>query len=154
MLSRWNIADSPSARSASQRRGRRDRAGAIFSLELLLVLPILMIVCLAVVEFSFLLMGMQHVQAASTAACRVATLPSNDSVLLEQAMNKAAEGALGAERMVDNYEMQSEIGPYAGDPVVVEISVPMTAASPNLLKMIGFDLDGRQLVAQTQMCKQ
>jgi hypothetical protein len=84
----------------------------------------------------------------------VATLPSNDSVLLEQAMNKAAEGALGAERMVDNYEMQSEIGPYAGDPVVVEISVPMTAASPNLLKMIGFDLDGRQLVAQTQMCKQ
>jgi hypothetical protein len=56
--------------------------------------------------------------------------------------------------MVNDYQINSQIGDYAGDPVIVQITVPMTAASPNLLKMIGFDLEGRNLVAQTQMSKQ
>ena len=74
----WNIADLPSPRLSRRGRGRRDRAGAVFSLELLLVLPILLTVCLGIVELCMLLMGMQRVQAASNAACRVATLPAND----------------------------------------------------------------------------
>jgi Flp pilus assembly protein TadG len=118
------------------------------------MLPILMIVCLAVVEFSFLLIGMQHVQAASAAACRVATLPSDNLYALDLAIDAAAKSALGSENMVNDYQINSQIGDYAGDPVIVQITVPMTAASPNLLKMIGFDLEGRNLVAQTQMSKQ
>jgi len=126
----------------------------VFSLELLLVLPILVTVGLGLVELCFVLMGMQRVQAASSAACRVGTLPANDLAAQEHAMEDAAAGALGTAGMVDAYQMDIEVGQYAGDPVIVEVSVPMTAAAPDLLKIIGFSLQGRQLVAQTQMCKQ
>ena len=101
-----------------------------------------------------LLMGMQRVQAASSAACRVGTLPASDPVAQRQAMEDAAASALGTVGMAAAYQMQSQVGPYAGDPVIVEVSVPMTAAAPDLLKIIGFSLQGRQLAAQTQMCKQ
>jgi hypothetical protein len=133
---------------------KRNRAGAVFSLELLLVLPILLTVCFGLVELSLLLMGMQRVQSASSAACRVATLPTTDSVAQQQAMSNAAAAALHTPGLVATYQMKSQVGQYAGDPVVVEVSVPMTAAAPDLLKMIGFSLRGRQMTAQTQMCKQ
>jgi hypothetical protein len=126
----------------------------VLSLELLLVLPIVLMVCLGVVELSMLLMGMQRVQAASNAACRVGTLPASDLMAQRQAMASAAAGALGTVGMAAACQVQSQIGAYAGDPVVVQVSVPMTAAAPDLLKMIGFSLQGRQLVAHTQMCKQ
>ena len=102
----------------------------MFSLELLLVLPILLTVCFGVVEFSLLLMNMQRVQSASGAACRVGTLPANDLSAQQQAMQQAAAAALASPGLVAAYQMQSQIGQYAGDPVVVEISVPMTAAAP------------------------
>jgi Flp pilus assembly protein TadG len=133
---------------------KRKRAGAVFSLELLLVLPILLTVCFGLVELSLLLMGMQRVQAASSAACRVATLPTTDTVAQQQAMSKAAAAALHTAGLVAAYQMKSQVGQYAGDPVVVEVTVPMTAAAPDLLKMIGFSLKGRQMTAQTEMCKQ
>ena len=133
---------------------KRSRAGAVFTLELLLVLPILLIVGLGLVELSLLLMGMQRVQAASSAACQVGTLPASNPVALQEAMNDAAVGALSTQGLASSYEMQSLVGQYAGDPVVVEISAPMTATAPDLLRMIGFSLQGRQLVARTQMCKQ
>ncbi len=144
-------------RNGSRRaRGRRglNRAGAVFSLELLLVLPILLIVCFALVELSLLLVGMQRVQAASNAACRIAALPTNDTVRQQYAMSEAAEAALGTEDMVYYYDMDSGIGPYTGDPVWVEITVPMTTAAPDLLKIIGFSLDGRNLTSRTEMRKQ
>ena len=147
------LAARPSPRPSPKGRGG-SRSGAIFTLELLLVLPILLIVVLALVELSLLLMGMQRVQAASSAACQVATLPASDPVALQGAMDDAAEGALATEGLVTSYEMQSLVGPYSGDPVTVEISAPMTAAAPDLLRMIGFSLQGRRLVARTQMCKQ
>ena len=130
------------------------RAGAVFSLELILVLPIVLTVCLGIVELSMLLMGMQRVQAASTAACRVGTLPASDPVAQQQAMGNAAAAALGTAGMAAACQMQSQVGPYTGDPVVVQVTVPMTAAAPDLLKTFGFSLQGRQLAAQTEMCKQ
>lgn len=136
------------------RSPKANRRGVIQSLELLLVLPILMVVGFGLVEASLLLMGMQRVQAASSAACRIGTLPANDPAAQQQAMKDAVAHALGSSGLVATYAMQSQLGQYAGDPVVVAVSVPMTAVSPDLLKMIGFSLQGRQLVAQTEMCKQ
>jgi hypothetical protein len=144
---------SPALRPCS-RRERRDRAGAVFSLELLLVLPILLTVCFGVVELSLLLMGMQRVQAASSAACRIGTLPASDPIAQDQAMREAAAYALGTVGLADSYEMRARLGQYAGDPVVVEVTVPMSAAAPDLLKIVGFSLEGREMAAQTQMCKQ
>ncbi len=130
------------------------RAGALFSLELLLVLPILWIVFSGVVELSLILIGLQKVQAASSAACRVGTLPAGDLAAQDQAMRDAAIAALQTPGMVNGYQMTASIGQYSGDPVVVEISVPMVTVAPDMLKVIGFTLQGRQLVARTEMCKQ
>jgi Flp pilus assembly protein TadG len=136
-------------------RAKINRKGAVLSLELLLVLPILLVVCFAVVEFSMLLIAMQRVQTASSAACRIGTLPARNPDVQQQAMLAAAKAALGNPSLIAACQMpQSDVGTYAGDPVVVVVSVPMTAAAPNLLKMMGFSLEGRQLVAQTEMCKQ
>jgi hypothetical protein len=133
---------------------RRERAGAIFSFELLLVLPILLTICLGMVELSMLLMGMQRVQAASLAACRVGTLPASDQVYQRSAMEGAAWAAMGSTRMSDAATMTCQLAQHAGESVVVEVSVPMTAASPDLLKIIGFSLQGRTLDSRTEMCRQ
>jgi hypothetical protein len=100
------------------------------------------------------LMGMQRVQSASSVACQIGTLPAADTVGQEQAMEAAAESALGTADMIASYSMQYQLGQYTGDPVVVRITVPMTSAAPNLLKIIGFSLEGRELTAHMQMCKQ
>jgi hypothetical protein len=126
----------------------------VLTTELLLVLPILWVFCFGMVELSMLLMGKQRVQAASRAACRMGTLPASDATVQQQAMKDAAAWALGTVGLVTTYTMQSHVGPYAGDPVVVEIRAPMNAAAPDFLRVIGFSLRGRQLAAQTQMCKQ
>ena len=134
------------------RPGRR--TGAILSAELLLVMPILLALCLGVTELSLLLMGMQRVEAASSAACRVCTLPATDAVVREQAARQAATRALAKATLVSSYDLQIDPGLYAGDPVTVEVRVPMTAAAPDLLKIVGFSLANRQLVARTVMRKQ
>jgi hypothetical protein len=136
------------------RSTKKTRKGAVLSLELLLLFPVLWVVCFGFVEFSLLLIGMQRVQAASNAACRMGTLPTTDLEAQQTAMNDAAKAALGRPTMVASYQMQSQVGQYSGDPVQVEISVPMTSAAPNLLLIVGFNLEGRQLVARTEMCKQ
>jgi Flp pilus assembly protein TadG len=140
--------------SSISRSTKKTRKGAVLSLELLLILPILWVVCFGFVEFSLLLMSMQRVQAASSAACRVGTLPTTDLEAQQTAMNDAAKAALGKTGLIDSYQMQSQVGQFSGDPVQVEITVPMTAAAPNLLLIVGFSLEGRQLVARTEMCKQ
>jgi hypothetical protein len=136
------------------KNAKKSRGGAVFSLELLLILPIVLVVCFAVVEFSLLLMGMQRVQAASSAACRIASLPATDIGAQERAMDDAVAAALGTEGMVNDYQMTTNLGAYPGDPVSVEVRVPMTAVAPNLLRIIGFNLEGRELTSLSAMCKQ
>jgi Flp pilus assembly protein TadG len=126
----------------------------VFSLELLLVLPIVMIVLLGVVELSLLLMSFQRVQTACSVACQIGTLPATDVVGQQGEMAAAIEAVLGSADMIGSYTVQSDLGHYTGDPVVVQVTVPMSAAAPDLLKIIGISLAGRELTAQMQMCKQ
>ena len=90
-------------------------------------------------------MGMQRVQAASSAACRVGTLPAGDVAAQQAAMQNAAAKALATTSLVQAFQLQSQLGSSTGDPVVVEVRVPMTAAAPDLLRVLGFSLQGRQL---------
>lgn len=139
---------------ARGRRHLRGRKGAILSAELLLVLPIVMALCLGMAELSMLLMAMQRVEAASSAACRVATLPASDPVALEQAVREAAARALLKAKLVQAYQLEFAPGQFPGDPVTVEVRVPMKAAAPDLLRIFGFSLKGQELVSRTVMRKQ
>ena len=138
-----------------QRRTRRAaRTGALLSTELLLVLPILVGVFFAIVEFSLLLSANQQVKLASRVACRVGTLPAANPSELQRAVCHAAETALAKPNLIGTYELTFQPGRYTGDRVVVEIRVPMKAASPDLLAAMGLRLGGRKLVARTVMRKE
>jgi hypothetical protein len=46
------------------------------------------------------------------------------------------------------------MGEHTGDWVRVAVSVPMNEASPNMLWPVGFNLNGRNLYAETWMVKE
>jgi hypothetical protein len=137
-----------------RRAGGRRRTGAILSVEMLLVFPVLFILLLAIIEFSLLWSGSHQVEAASATACRVATLPASDPVELEQFVRDAARQALVKPRLIAAHRVFYTPGQITGDPVIVAIQVPMRAAAPNLLALIGFNLQGRWLRAETVMRKE
>lgn len=134
-----------SVRSLQARRPRRK--GAIMSMELVLVLPILIGLLLAIVEFSMIWSASQLVKQAASAGCRTATFQGSDM----PAIRHAVEVALQKNALIQNYRLSVQGGPYSGDEVTVTIEVPMQAASPDLLGILGFRLAGRKLGSQTVM---
>lgn len=132
----------------------RARKGAILSTELLLVLPVLIGVCLAVVEFAMLLSARQQVKTACQVACRVGTLPAANPSECEEAVRAAAKRALARKRLIEAHELEFTPGRFAGDDVVVEIRLPMRAAAPDMLCVVGFGLKGRCIVGRTVMRKE
>lgn len=136
------------------RRQNDDRHGGLFSLELLVVIPVVFGLVLAIIEFGMIWSAIHQVEAASRAACRVATLPVRDPVELEQAVVDAAERVLRKPKLIAAYRLSLSPGQHTGDPVVVQIQLPMNAAAPDLLAAIGFSLKRRQLRAETVMRKE
>lgn len=130
------------------------RRGALFCAELLFVLPIVVGLLIAMVEFGLVSMANQRVKAASAAACRVATLPSHSLEATQLAAEAAAVRALDSPALARAYELELVPGLLTGDPVVCEVRLPMTAAAPDALRFFGFSLQGRELSARTVMRKE
>lgn len=135
------------ARAAGRCRPARARRGAVLTLELLWVLPIVLGLLFALVEFGLLWSASHVVKDAATAGCRVATFPGAD----EQAVRHAIERTLQRRSLVASYRVQVERGRRAGDEARVRVEVPMGAASPDLLRFLGLGLRGRTLSAVTVM---
>jgi hypothetical protein len=135
-------------------RNERQPAGAINTLEVLVALPILVLVAVAILEFSLLWSANLRVKEASRAAARVVSLPAANFAELQQAATRAAVQALADARLANNLQLHVEPGAHTGDLVMAEVVVPMTAASPDLLDFFGFSLRDRVLVGQTVMRKE
>lgn len=127
---------------------RTSRRG-ILSLELVLVLPILLVLVLGLFEFSLLFYARGDVIEASRVGARFASLPG---VTLEQVQSEAQ--ATLPPPLRSRAQIGAELGEHSGDDVVVAVSVPMTAAAPDLLWLIGYSIRGRDLVAETRMVKE
>jgi len=134
--------------------GRRQRRGAVHSMGLILVLPILMMVVLGIIEFGLLLLANHHVEVASQQGCRAATFPLAADESLERVVRDAVERSLARSDLIRSYRLRIEGARYTGDPVLVEVSVPMADAAPDLLSWIGFNLKGRRLISHTVMRKE
>ena len=126
----------------------------LITAELIFVLPIFLALVLATVEFGLLMTASEQVQLAAATACRVGTQPSSDLFVLENQVNLAAQAALVSPRLQTNAAISFTPGVVPGDQVTVSISVPMTAASPDLLAFIGFSLNNRFLTATVVMIQQ
>jgi len=138
-------------RSTPARTGRRARRGALFSMELIIVLPIAVGIFFAIAEFSMLWLANQKIKSASQVACRVGTLPATDSLAQDQAVRQAAERVLRDKKLLDNYQLEFIPGAFSGDEVVVRIKLPMDAAAPDMLAFLGFSLSDRKITAHTVM---
>jgi hypothetical protein len=134
------------------RLGRRAarRAGAVLTAELVLVLPLVISLVLAVIEFSLLWASTHRLSAAARAACRAATLPGSDDQI-ESEVETALAQTLQDSRLIEACQAYVVRGRHSGEPVSVELWVPMRAAAPDLLVMIGLGLGDRQLTARCVM---
>ena len=127
---------------------RRPRRG-ILSAELLLTLPILTILLFGLLEFSLLFFARGDVVEASRAGARAARLYG----ATEESVEAEVRDSLGG-RLAPRVRVLTDLGNKTGDEVSVAVVVPMAAASPDLLWLIGYSLNGRELICQTRMAKE
>lgn len=134
--------------SGSRPQRVRQRRG-LLTMELVMTLPILGIMILALLEFSLLFYARGLVVEASRAAARKATLAGTTDEVIEAEVRRVLSPPLqrGLRVGVDPAEGR-------GDPVTVAVQVPMTAATPDLLWLIGLSLEGRYLYSETTMIRE
>jgi hypothetical protein len=75
-------------------------------------------------------------------------------LVLDKCVRETANNSLIDKRLCANHRLTHRPGGHTGDPVTVEIRVPMTAASPDMLAMFGFSLQKRYLISRVVMCKE
>lgn len=132
--------------SASQPTTRR---GAILSMELVLVLPIFLLLLFAIVEFSMIASSQSRINTVAQSATRQLSLHGATPDELKQQV-KASLGPKLARRAF----IKITDPPNTGDIANVEVVVPMQNTAPNLLWIIGFNLNGRHLSASAPMVKE
>ena len=127
---------------AKKRRG-------LLSMELAITLPIFGLLLMGLFEYSLLFASRGDVVEACRAGCRRGTLAYATAEDVEEAVRWSLGSKLGPSAIID-----SELGEYTGDEVVVTVRVPMSAASPDLLWPVGFGLRDRELSCQSRMVKE
>jgi hypothetical protein len=136
-------------------RGERSRTASkgkrrgFLSMELVLVLPILMLLMLALLEFGLLFFARAQVVEASRTGARAASFVGPNRAAIEQEVR-----AVLSPRMQQGLQVSTTGGVRSGEVVSVIVRVPMRNAAPDLLWPIGFSLSGRTLLAETRMMKE
>ena len=130
------------------RRGRRRRKGAVLTVEMLFVLPLIILVSLAIAEFSFMLLGMQAIAAAANVGAREAALPSSSDASVEMAVEDALAGWIfqGKEEtktFVNGSDVDVSTAD-SGDTVEVTVILETNHAVPDMLKFIGLSIAGQE----------
>ena len=118
-------------------------------MEMILVLPILFTVLMAVFEFSILFFARSSVVQACRAAARRASMGITDQVEIEAVVNRVLSPSLQVNHTV--YYIPAE---RAGEITTVGLTVPMSAAAPDLLWPVGFSLQGRYLAEETSVVRE
>lgn len=134
-------------RRRSQPAIQRERRGMI-SMELIFTLPLLMLLLMAILEFSLLMYARGDVVQAARAGARLGALHGAQVDDVEREVGRA----LG--RRFPHYRVQAQLGEQSGDEVTVAVSVPMSAAAPNLLWPVGYNIRERDLKAQARLLKE
>lgn len=145
----------------ARRRHARDRVGSILSVELLLLLPILLIVVFAVVQFSLTLMALQAISASAHAGVREAALPGSSRASVVATVHSALTGW----RFQDDVDVQIFVNgqpeksaslthALTDDEVSITVRVPATEAAPDALLLAGISLNSTNLQSTFVMRKE
>lgn len=118
-------------------------------MELALTVPILLVVLFGLLEFSLLFFARGSAVEACRAGARKASLPGVNTADVEAEVRSTLKP-----RLRDKAEIEIDPGRYSGDVVTVSVSVPMRAASPDLLWPVGYSLNGRYIITQSRMTRE
>jgi hypothetical protein len=134
---------------------RRSQRRASFTLELLLIFPVLLALILCVVEFSMLLAISEQLAQASREGARVAAV-GGDVEDVEEAVHRAlGHGRLEQEVKIEAVLTDEDGHPlHEGDPVEVRVSVAADVAVPDLLRFVGISIHDDTLAGRTVMRKE
>jgi hypothetical protein len=145
------MARNKTIRSSSQRRrSSASRLGAVMSMELIFVLPILLALIFASIEFGMLWSSGRRVEEAAAAGCRTASFRGADDF----AVRRSIERTLDRPSLVNTYAIDINRSLPNPNEVCVTVKVPMKAAAPDMLGIIGFTLGTRTITAQSVMRKE
>lgn len=122
------------------------RRGAVLTMELLLVLPFFLLLIFSLVEFSMLSAAQARLASAAQAGARYMSI----SGAAESAVQERVVQVLGAD-LSAACSVAVQPAEYAGETGYVSVALPMQAASPDLLWIIGFGLAGRMLECRAGM---
>ncbi len=129
--------------------GRKRLQKGILTVELVLVLPLVLMLLFALVELSMIARAQQTLIVAARDGARTASLSGATAEQVEQAVRRHLRGRLAAEAQI-----RIELAKRSGEPATVQVRAPMHAVAPDLLRMIGFGISDRYIVARTTMCKE
>lgn len=134
-------------------RARKRRSGSL-TVELLFVLPLLLIIVLAAVEFSLWLAAQQQVALASREGARAASRGGNaGDVLL--AVNQVLGPARAGIAQVQATLTDSNGQPLpSGEPLTVLVALPAGGVVPDLLVLAGLSIRNELIISQTVMRKE
>jgi hypothetical protein len=122
------------------------RRGAILSMELVLILPIFLLLIFSIVEFSMLMSAHTRVANAAQSGSRLMSI----SGASENEVKEKVASLLGPV-LAENCQIQVEAAEHAGEIGRVTVHVPMKNASPDLLWIVGFDLESRSIDVDAPM---
>ncbi len=130
------------------------RRPAMLAIELLFVLPVLLTVVLATVEFSLWLSAQQQVALASREGARVAAQGgSADDVLQTVQLVLGLNWSSAAQVQASLNDSDGNPLP-AGAPVSVLVTIPAGTVVPDLLVLAGFSIGNEFIASQTVMRKE
>lgn len=128
---------------------KQDRSGIILSIELIMVLPVLLLVLLAFVEFSLITTAHARVENVAATASRQLSTVTKSTRQIQQTINQmlGQQFAHGAFAELDIPQTTDHIGR-------IRIIVPMQNVTPDLLWMTGFSVRGRFVVGEAALIRQ
>jgi Flp pilus assembly protein TadG len=134
--------------------GRGPARGGTAAIELLLVLPLLLVIILAMVQFGMLLAAQQQLQLASREGARVAALGGNQADVEYAARLVLGQGTLSQATITTVLTDTNGVPLPSGAAVVVAVSLSTKAAVPNFVKWSGLVLAGEIISGRTVLRKE
>jgi Flp pilus assembly protein TadG len=133
--------------AGSRKRLTQRRPGAIHAVELLLLLPIVLGLLVAMVEYSMILSIDQQLAVASREGARVAS-QGGSAVEVEA----AARLVLGTGSVNQGAVVTSQLTDVSGNPVAVQVAIAdASTVVPDMLRFVGFSINGTPLAGTAVM---
>lgn len=126
------------------------RRRGISAVEVMLVLPILLLVLLAAIQFSETLTLEDRMAEASRQGARVAATGGDETAIRNAIQNVIGTSIYNQSTVTIGY-VNTNDGVAGHVSVQVTVSVPAKNAAPNYLSIIGFDNSNDSIVGQTVM---